>query len=90
MAHKKAAGSTKNTSSSNPQYLGIKVNNGQNVKAGSVLVRQRGTKYLPGKNVRSGKDHTLFTTVDGKVSYGDKRKKHFDGKTVLKKIVSVN
>ena len=69
MAHKKGQGSTRNGRDSNPQYLGIKANDGQFVSAGSIIVRQRGTKWHPAKNVGRGKDDTLFALVDGKVSF---------------------
>ena len=89
MAHKKAGGSAKNLTDSQPKYLGVKLFDGQNAKAGSVIVRQRGTRILPGKNVGLGKDHTLFALVDGKVVFGQKRKINFNGKKVVKKIVDV-
>ena len=89
MAHKKAAGSTKNDRDSNPKYLGIKINSGQKAKKGSVLVRQRGTDILPGKNVGLGKDHTLFALNDGMVEIVRKKKVHFDGKKVSKKILNL-
>lgn len=69
MAHKKAGGSSRNGRDSNAQRLGVKVFGGQVVNAGSIIVRQRGTKFHPGENVGCGKDHTLFAKVDGSVSY---------------------
>jgi large subunit ribosomal protein L27 len=69
MAHKKAGGSTKNGRDSNPQYRGIKVYGGQDVTAGSIIVRQVGCSVKAGTNVGTGKDYTLFSTVDGKVQY---------------------
>ena len=69
MAHKKAGGSSKNGRDSNPNFLGVKRFGGQKVNAGEIIVRQRGTKFHPGKNVGLGKDHTLFSKVDGKVSF---------------------
>lgn len=89
MATKKSGGTTKNGRDSNPKYLGIKVTPGAVAKAGMVLVRQRGTDVLPGKNVGIGKDHTLFALEAGKVSMGYKRKVHFNNKTVLKKVMHV-
>ncbi|MEK7186723.1 MAG: 50S ribosomal protein L27 [Patescibacteria group bacterium] len=89
MAHKKSAGTTKNDRDSQPKYLGIKVNVGASAKAGSVLVRQRGTDVLPGKNVGLGKDHTLFALKDGTVSLTYKRKIHFDNKIMRKKVMHV-
>jgi large subunit ribosomal protein L27 len=89
MAHKKAAGTTKNGRDSNPQYLGVKVNHGQSITAGQIIVRQRGTSFLPGKNVAAGKDYTLFALKDGKVSFGTKRKVSFNSDIVRKNIVHV-
>jgi len=89
MASKKAAGSTKNGRDSNPKYLGIKVSPGALASVGSILVRQRGTDILPGKNVGMGRDHTIFALKDGVVEMGQKRKTHFDGKIIKKKVISV-
>ena len=72
MAHKKAGGSSRNGRDSNAKRLGVKRFGGENVSAGSILVRQRGTKFHPGKNVGCGKDHTLFAKIDGKVSFTKK------------------
>jgi large subunit ribosomal protein L27 len=69
MAHKKGVGSSKNGRDSNAQYLGVKRFGGQIVKAGSILVRQRGTKIHPGNNVGVGNDYTLFAKTDGTVHY---------------------
>ncbi|MDR3255833.1 MAG: 50S ribosomal protein L27 [Synergistaceae bacterium] len=68
-AHKKGQGSSSNGRDSNPQYLGIKRGDGQVVTAGTIIVRQRGTKFHPGRNVGRGKDDTLFALSDGKVSF---------------------
>jgi large subunit ribosomal protein L27 len=89
MAHKKSAGTTKNGRDSNPKYLGMKLSPGSFAKVGSVLVRQRGTDVLPGKNVGMGKDHTLFALKNGEVKLGYKRKIHFDNKVILKKVMHV-
>ena len=89
MAHKKAGGSAKNLRDSQPKYLGTKLYAGEKARVGSVIIRQRGTKILPGKNVGVGKDHTLFALSRGTVSFRNKRKIHFDGKTVIKKVVDV-
>ena len=89
MAHKKAAGQTKNGRDSNPKYLGIKVTPGAKAQIGSILVRQRGTDVLPGKNVGMGRDHTLFALKDGIVSMGTKRKTHFDSKIMIKKVMHI-
>ena len=69
MAHKKAGGSTRNGRDSESKRLGVKRFGGQAVKAGNILVRQRGTRFHAGENVRIGKDHTLFATIDGKVEF---------------------
>lgn len=89
MATKKSGGVSKNGRDSNPKYLGVKVTPGGMAKAGSVLVRQRGTDVLAGKNVSMGKDHTLFALIDGKVSMTYKRKTHFDNSTMKKKVMNV-
>ena len=78
MAHKKGVGRSKNNRDSNAQRLGVKCFGGENVNAGAILVRQRGTRIHPGTNVKKGGDDTLFATVDGKVQYenfGKKRKR---------------
>jgi large subunit ribosomal protein L27 len=72
MAHKKAGGSSRNGRDSNAKRLGLKVFGDQFVKAGGIILRQRGTKMHPGENVGMGKDHTLFAKADGKVSFGVK------------------
>ena len=72
MAHKKGVGSSKNGRDSNPNYLGVKRADGQVVTAGSIIVRQRGTKIYPGQNVGMGKDHTLFATAGGRVKFEPK------------------
>ena len=69
MAHKKGQGSSRNGRDSNPQHLGVKAFGGENVKGGSIIVRQRGTKIFPGRNVGRGKDDTLFAKVTGKVQF---------------------
>lgn len=69
MAHTKSQGSSTNGRDSNPKYLGVKRYGGQSVKAGEVIVRQRGTKFLPGINVRAGRDYTLFAVKDGVVKF---------------------
>ena len=75
MAHKKGGGSSKNGRDSNSQRLGIKRYAGQMVSAGSILVRQRGSRFHPGENVGKGKDDTLFAKIDGIVEYHQKRGK---------------
>lgn len=73
MAHKKGQGSTRNGRDSNPQYLGVKRFGGEKVTAGNILVRQRGTKFHPGVNVKKGNDDTLFAVADGVVKFEVKR-----------------
>jgi large subunit ribosomal protein L27 len=89
MATKKSAGSAKNLKDSQPKYLGVKRADGQTVKVGQIIVRQRGTKIEAGKNVRIGKDHTIFAMTDGIVSFRNMRKVRFDGIKVSKKAVDV-
>ncbi len=89
MAHRKAGGTAKNLRDSNPQYLGTKLYDGQKAQAGSVIIRQRGTVFLPGTNVGLGKDHTIFALKDGTVKFGSKRKTGYDGIKSVKKTVSV-
>ena len=72
MAQKKGGGSTRNGRDSQPKMLGVKAFGGELISAGSIIVRQRGTKFHPGTNVGVGKDHTLFALVDGEVSYAVK------------------
>ncbi len=79
MAHKKGQGSTRNGRDSNAQRLGIKAFGGETVSGGSILVRQRGTRFFAGRNVGRGKDDTLFAKVDGVVQFQDKGR---DGKFV--------
>ncbi|KAF0151720.1 MAG: 50S ribosomal protein L27 [Ignavibacteria bacterium] len=69
MAHKKGQGSSRNGRDSNPQYLGVKAFGGEKVSAGSILVRQKGTNFHPGKNVKLAGDHSLFSTIDGFVKF---------------------
>lgn len=73
MAHKKGQGSSRNGRDSNPQYLGVKRFGGEKVLAGNILVRQRGTKFHPGVNVKKGNDDTLFAVADGIVKFEVKR-----------------
>lgn len=89
MASTKAGGSAKNLTDSNAQYLGIKLSDGSVAKPGAIIVRQRGTKIEAGKNVKVAKDHTLFSLVDGKVSFRTMRKTTFTGHTKTKKVVDV-
>ena len=73
MAHKKGQGSSRNGRDSNPKYLGVKRYGGQHVRAGTILIRQRGTRFRPGRNVGLGRDYTLFATADGVVEFASGR-----------------
>ena len=75
MAHKKAAGTTKNGRDSNPRYLGIKIADGDMAQVGSIIVRQKGVTIMPGRNTKIGKDYTVFAVKDGKVKFATKRKR---------------
>ena len=79
MAHRKAGGSTSILRDSNPQFLGVKIFGGQECRSGSILVRQRNTMFYPGKNVKMGKDFTLFAITDGIVRFSKKKKHRFNG-----------
>jgi large subunit ribosomal protein L27 len=89
MATKKAGGTAKNLRDSQPKYLGVKKADGDVVRTGEVIVRQRGTKIEAGANVKVGRDHTLFALKTGTVSFRTVRKKRFDGTLVHKKEASV-
>lgn len=88
MAHKKAGGSAKNLRDSKPKYLGIKISDGDRAKAGAIILRQRGTRYLPGTNIGVGSDYTLFARKDGTVKFNQVRKIRYDG--TLKRTVRVS
>lgn len=89
MATTKAAGTAKNLNDSNPKYLGVKRSDGQKVGIGEVIVRQRGTAILPGKNIGLGKDHTLFALVAGIVKFRSARKQNFDGTRTRRPVVDI-
>lgn len=89
MATRKAAGTARNLSDSNPKYLGIKLYAGEKANPGSIIVRQRGSRLLAGKNVKTGVDYTLYSVAEGKVNFTSKRKKNIDGTTSTKKVVNV-
>jgi len=89
MAHKKAGGSTKNLRDSGPQYLGIKLSDGQQAKVGNIIVRQKGTKITAGENVRVGRDKTLYAVKAGQVKFTSKRKKSYDGTTKRVRVANV-
>jgi large subunit ribosomal protein L27 len=89
MAHRKAGGTAKNLRDSNPKYLGVKLYAGESAKIGSIIIRQRGTRYEAGQNVGIGKDHTLFALKPGTISFRTKRKTRFNGQVVRKQVVDV-
>jgi large subunit ribosomal protein L27 len=89
MAHTKSAGSTGNVRDSQPKFRGIKLFDGQRANAGNIIVRQVGSRILPGAGVRQGRDYTLFSIKTGIVKFSSKRKTRFNGAISRKKVVSV-
>jgi len=89
MAKTKATGVTKLGRDSLPKYLGVKLFEGQKTRPGSIIIRQRGTKFLPGKNVKRGSDDTLYALKEGVVRFCTKRKKGFDNSQRIVKVVNV-
>ncbi len=89
MAHTKAGGTAKNLRDSNPKYLGVKRADGAKVAAGEVIVRQRGTRIMPGRNIGLGVDHTLFSLAAGVVHFRTARKRNFDGSTSRRSVVDI-
>ncbi len=89
MSKTKAAGTSKLGRDSNPKYLGVKLYAGQKVSPGMTIVKQRGTKFIPGKNVKRGKDDTLYAMKEGVIKFTEKRIRKFDGNQRRAKFVSV-
>ncbi len=89
MAHTKSSGAAKNARDSQPKYLGIKKYAGEKVKAGTIVIRQRGSKFLAGVGIRRGGDDTLYAIQEGKIEFTTKRKTGFDGTLKYKKVVNV-
>jgi large subunit ribosomal protein L27 len=89
MAHKKAAGSTSLGRDSESKRLGVKISDGQIVKAGNIIIRQRGTKYYPGVGVKRGNDDTLFAIKDGFVKFATKKLLKFNGSLKATKVVNI-
>lgn len=89
MAHKKAGGSTGLGRDSQSKRLGVKLSDGALAKAGAIIIRQRGTKIYPGKNVKQGKDDTLYAAITGIVKFTRKKIKRFNGNLKLRKFVNV-
>ena len=90
MAKTKAAGATRLGRDSLPKYLGVKLFEGQKAKPGQILIRQRGTKFLPGRNVKKGGDDTLYAQKEGTVRFTTKRKKGFNKSQRIAKVVNVD
>lgn len=89
MAHKKAGGSSKNGRDSQAKRLGVKLFGGEVATAGSIIIRQRGTKYMLGENVGIGRDHTIFALSNGTVAFKQKRTRKFDGRAQTQTYVSI-
>lgn len=89
MAHRKAGGTAKNLRDSQPKFLGIKLAHGELAKPGAIIIRQRGTQYLAGKNVGLGLDHTIFALKAGRVQFRTRRKIGYDSQMRLAKEISV-
>jgi large subunit ribosomal protein L27 len=89
MAHKKAGGSAGNLKDSKSKRLGVKLSDGQTAKSGAIIIRQRGSKYHPGKNVKKGKDDTLFAIKTGIVKFTTKKMRKFDNSLKDCKVVNV-
>ncbi len=89
MASKKAGGTAKNLTDSNPKYLGVKLYAGETVRPGQIIVRQRGTNMMSGRNTGLGKDHTIFALTEGVVAFRNVRKSNFDGSMTVRSKVEV-
>jgi len=89
MSKTKSSGSTRLGRDSRSQRLGVKIYEGQKIQSGAIIIRQRGTKFLPGNNVGLGKDHTLFALKPGLVKFKTKRKRGFDNSQRIVKVVEV-
>ncbi len=89
MAHTKAIGSTQLGRDSRPKYRGVKLSDGQTAKPGSVIVRQTGSTFLPGKGVRQGSDYTLYSVIEGRVKFTTAKKKNYDNSRRIAKVVNV-
>jgi large subunit ribosomal protein L27 len=89
MAITKSTGGTRMGRDARPKYLGVKINAGQTAKAGNIIVRQRGTRFVPGENVRKGADDTLYAAKEGKVSISTKNKISYDNRKKSIKVVSI-
>lgn len=90
MAKTKATGATKLGRDSRPKYLGVKLFDGQKTKPGMIIIRQRGTRYLAGKNVKRGSDDTLYALKEGVIKFGVKKNVRFNGSQRTVKVVNIN
>ncbi|PIP22895.1 MAG: 50S ribosomal protein L27 [Candidatus Nealsonbacteria bacterium CG_4_8_14_3_um_filter_39_7] len=90
MSKTKATGATKLGRDSQPKYLGIKINSGEKANIGNIVIRQRGTKFLPGKNIKKGKDDTLYAMKQGIVRFAMKKKRGFNSAQRIAKIVHID
>ncbi len=90
MAHKKAAGSAKNLRDSNPKYRWVKLFGGQTAKAGNIVIRQKGSKFVSGENTYIGRDHTIHAKVDWIVKFSKKKIRRFDGRKYEKTVVNIS
>jgi large subunit ribosomal protein L27 len=89
MSKTKAAGTTRLGRDSKPKYLGVKLYEGQKAMPGNILIRQKGMKFMPGENVRVGRDFTLYAVKQGVIKFSTKRKTNFDGNKRIVKVVNV-
>lgn len=89
MSKTKAAGTSRLGRDSQPKYLGVKLYSGEKAKVGSIIIRQRGSKFVPGLNTRKGKDDTVYAVKEGTVSFSTRQKKRFDGSSKVIKVVNV-
>lgn len=89
MSHKKAGGSTANGRDSVAKRLGVKVFGGEKIRAGGIIIRQKGTQYFPGKNVDMGKDYTIYSLADGEVYFTEKAFVKYDNRTFKDQVVNV-
>jgi large subunit ribosomal protein L27 len=90
MAHTKAAGSTKNSRESHSKRLGVKKHDGQPIRVGEIVIRQRGTKFIPGKGIKRGSDDTLYAAIPGVLKFLSKSKMRYDGNIRKVKVVEVH
>jgi len=89
MAHTKAIGTTQLGRDSQPKYLGVKLHDGEVAKIGNIIIRQRGSKFMPGEGVSQGSDYTIYAMIPGKVKFTSRRKKNYDGSRREVKVVNV-